>query len=106
MAAYPKNAKEAFDRNMTYRPRTWGIGVNAIHPRENGVELVTRAKVLDGVEVEDQGSELVLFHYKTSPTGQVHKQVILRKPAPESEQADQFSTSYEWVESDKKTRAA
>lgn len=102
MAVYPKNAKEAFDNNATYRPRTWGIGVNAIHPCENGVELLTRAKVLDGVEVEDQGSELILFHYLTSPTGRVRKQAILRKPAPEEEQADQFSTSYEWVESNKK----
>ena len=101
MAAYPKNAKEAFDRNMTYRPRNFGVGVNACHPRENGVELIIRAKILDGVEVEDLGSELVLFHYKTSSMGHVHKQAIVRKPAPESAPVDRFSTSYDWVESKK-----
>jgi hypothetical protein len=99
---YPKNAKEAFEQNTTYRPRTYGIGINAMHPRENGVELITRAKVLDDVEVEDLGSELVLFHYLTSPTGHVRKQVVIRKPAPEMEQKDRFSTSYDWVESSKK----
>ncbi len=99
--AHPKNAKEAFDRNMTYRPRTYGVGINAMHPRENGVELITIAKVLDGIEVEDLGSELILFHYITSPTGRCRKQAILRKPAPEKEQADKFWTSYEWVESKK-----
>lgn len=98
---YPKNAREAFDLNVTYRPRNWGIGINAMHPKENGVELITRAKVLDGIEVEDHGSELVLFKYLTNMMGRVRKQAILRKPAPETEQADKFSTSYEWVESKK-----
>ena len=99
--AYPKNAREAFERGVTYRPKVWGIGVNAMYPRENGVELITRAKILDGVEVEDLGSELILFHYLTSQTGHIRKQAILRKPAPEVEQADPFSTPYEWVESKK-----
>ena len=97
-----KNAKEAFEQGQTYRPRTYGVGINAMHPMENGVELITRAIVLDGVEVEDIGSELILFHYRTSPTGQVHKQAVLRRPAPEMRQEDQFSTTYDWVESDKR----
>jgi hypothetical protein len=96
------DAVSAFKAGLVYRPRVWGIGINATHPREDGVELITRAKVLDGIEVEDQGSELVLFHYRTSPTGRVHKQAVARTPAPKWEQASKFSTQYNWVESDKK----
>ena len=99
--AYPKNAREALERGVTYRPKVWGIGVNAMHPRENGVELITRAQILDGVEVEDIGSELVLFHYKTPVGGKVRKWAVAWKPAPEKEQADPFITSYDWVESEK-----
>lgn len=89
--AYPRNAREAFDQERTYRPRTWGIGVNARHPRENGVELISRAGV----------RELVLFHYHTPVGGKVRKWAVDRKPAPDAEQADPFTSNYEWVESKK-----
>ena len=104
MAAYPKNAYEAFKQNTTYRPRTWGIGVNAMKPREEGVEVVD---VRSDPQITDAGImmspvwELVLFHYHTPVGGKARKWAIARKPCPKEGVADPFRTGYDWMEAPK-----
>ena len=104
MAAYPKNAYEAFKQNTTYRPRTWGIGVNATKPREEGVEVVGGV-YQDGVEIEPP-EELILFHYHTPTYGKARKWAIARKPCPPEGVADPFRTGYDWVEAPKNREVA
>ena len=105
----PKNAYEAFKQGTTYRPRTWGIGVNAMKPREEGVEIVT---VRSDLRIADDGivvapvDELVLFHYDTPVGGRVRKWAIARKPCPPEGVADPFRTGYDWVEAPKKREVA
>lgn len=105
----PKNAYEAFEQNTTYRPRTWGIGVNAMKPREDGVELVEVKSDLqmtsDGVTVVPV-TELVLFHYHTPVGGKCRKWAIARKPCPKEGVADPFRTGYDWVGTPKNREVA
>lgn len=79
---YPKNAKEAFDQGMTYRPRVWGIGSMPYTPRENGVESI--------------GGELVLFRYQNHQAANrvpwTTKHAILRKEA--GPQKDPYQSDY------------
>ena len=109
MAAYPKNAFEAFAQSTTYRPRTWGIGVNAMKPREEGVEVVEVTSDLqmtsEGIAVAPK-KELVLFHYHTPVGGKVRKWAIARKPCPPEGVADPFRTGYDWVEAPKNREVA
>ena len=106
---HPRNAREAFDRNMTYRPRTWGIGVNAMKPREEGVEVV---EVRSDLQISDAGitvvpvRELVLFHYHTPVGGKARKWAIARKPCPPEGVVDPFRTGYDWVEAPKNREVA
>ena len=101
----PTNAYEAFEQNTTYCPRTWGIGVNAMKPREEGVEVV---EVRSDLQISDAGitvvpvRELVLFHYHTPVGGKARKWAIARKPCPPEGVADPFRTGYDWVEVPKK----
>lgn len=101
---HPRNAREAFDRNMTYRPRLWGIGVNAMKPRENGVEALGGV-YQDGVEIEPP-KELILFHYHTPVGGKARKWAIARKPCPPEGVADPFRTGYDWAETPKNEEVA
>lgn len=90
----------AFKHGLCYRPKVWGVGDHATDPRERGVELFApHREVWDGVEVSNEGAQLVLFEYLTTPgRSRVSKRAVARRPAPEWPQADEFSTPYRWVE--------
>lgn len=106
---HPRNAREAFAQNTTYRPHLWGIGVNAMKPREDGVELV---EVRSDPQITDAGImmspvwELVLFHYHTPVGGKARKWAIARKPCPKEGVADPFRTGYDWVGTPKNREVA
>lgn len=97
---YARRPGAAFKHGFCYRPKVWGVGVHACDPRERGVELFApHREVMDGIEVSNEGAEIILFEYlMTSGRAHARKRAIARRPAPEWAQADEFSTSYRWVE--------
>lgn len=96
---YARSPGAGFKHGLCYRPRVWGVGNHATDPRERGVEMFApHREVMDGVEISNEGAQLVLFEYLMNQrTTHVHKRAVARRPAPEWEQADEFTTSYRWV---------
>ena len=79
-----KDAASAFAAGITYRPRTFGLGQNRIHPREDGVEYMA--------------GELIRYEYQTNWSGGCRKRIVARKHiAREFHGADAFCTDYREV---------